>query len=77
MLSHVWFSIFSVLHVMPGLDVWSLLPHSVHGEFLHHCCCGPSEAQEQESEIKESVIHNNEIEYYLTWSSDKESSYRY
>lgn len=54
MLTHVLFSMF---HMMPGHDVRSLLPHSVHGKLLHHRCCGPPQGQEQESETKESVIH--------------------
>lgn len=44
-----------------GFDMWSLLPHSVHGELLHHRCCRPPEAQEQESETKVTVIHTNNI----------------
>lgn len=58
MLTHV---LFSVPHMMPGFDVWSQLPYSVHGELLHHCCCGPPEAQEQESETKDTVIHTNKL----------------
>lgn len=53
-------SLFSLIsHVMPGFDVWSVFPYSLHGEFLHHSCCSSSEAQEQETETKESVIEIN------------------
>lgn len=54
MLTHVTFSLF---HMMPGLDVWALLPSFVPGKLLHHRRCGSSEAQEQE--IKDTVILTN------------------
>ena len=59
LLTHVLFSMFNV---MPGHDVWSLLPYSIHGKFLHYSCCGSSEAQEQESETKESVKRNKKYQ---------------
>lgn len=53
------FSVCSFFHVMPGFDVWPVLPHSLHGKFLHHSRCGSSKAQEQKTKTKESVIENN------------------
>lgn len=60
------------LHV-PGHGVWSQLPHSVHGKLPHHCCCGPPEAKDQETKIKDSVILNDDRNKML-WSSPNESS---
>lgn len=39
-----------------GFDVRPLFSCSIHGELLHHCCCGPPEVQERQSEIKTTVI---------------------
>lgn len=47
----------SALYVLiPGFDVRPLFSCSIHGKLLHHCCCGPPEVQERQSEIKTTVI---------------------
>lgn len=50
---------------MAGFDVRPLFSCSLHGKLLHHCCCGPPEAQEWQSEIKMTTI----ITYVYTRSS--------